>query len=164
MSYFYLSKKYAEKGDVYCYTYEQKERIVDFKKKFGEDCIEYKGEYLPADIVLVGDTIREMTAQEKYDKRKELDTSRNYVKDGKVEQIPPQPAGLTKPFFDRDKGEWVETATLAEIVEIKRNIFLSLYKDKKMLEEIGEEDEQLNAEVEKAKEEYLKAKEEYENK
>lgn len=117
MSYFYLSKKQAKLGVVFCYTYEMKNKIDNYREKFGDDCVEYIGDYLPHNI-LYDDNLNTIVENHTpvYEQGR-IDTTKYYIKDGVVKPYPEKDSFFIKPKFDIENEIWIETAKDYEILE-----------------------------------------------
>lgn len=100
----------------------QEEQIENYKQQFGNDIYEYECDIIPNRLVISEGVVCIPTETQLFNIEKENYVLPNgfYIKNSEVIPIPDNMEIMTKPIFDVNLEQWVESVTLEEMKSIKR--------------------------------------------
>lgn len=100
----------------------QEEQIENYKQQFGNDIYEYACDIIPNRLVISEGVVCIPTETQLFNIEKENYVLPNgfYIKNSEVIPIPDNMEIMTKPIFDVNLEQWVESVTLEEMKSIKR--------------------------------------------
>lgn len=116
--YFYIGRKEALNNESYVLKIS-KNKIKNFKKLYGDNCIEFFGENLPPYVTVEGDLARESTISELYARGVYKLKSDEFIKDDKVYTTKDfhVDEDIICPVFDKNQMRWIESASLDNIIK-----------------------------------------------
>lgn len=129
--YLYIDKEQLKEGIV-CIHYKQEFPLGDYEKLYNGGVIEVFQtlESIPAYGILENGILREMTIQEKWNARKELNDGNYYVKNDIVKLKPEFPENtFVNPIFDENLEEWKEGATQDEVIKFNYDKKVKFYNE-----------------------------------
>ena len=100
----------------------QEEQIENYKQQFGNDIYEYECDIIPNRLVINEGVVCIPTETQLFNIEKENYVLPNgfYIKNSEVIPIPDNMEIMTKPIFDVNLEQWMESITLEEMKSIKR--------------------------------------------
>lgn len=100
----------------------QEEQIENYKQQFGNDIYEYECDIIPNRLVINEGVVCIPTETQLFNIEKEnyVLPSGFYIKNSEVIPIPDNMEIMTKPIFDVNLEQWMESITLEEMKSIKR--------------------------------------------
>ena len=100
----------------------QEEQIENYKQQFGNDIYEYECDIIPNRLVINEGVVCIPTETQLFNIEKENYVLPNgfYIKNSEVIPIPDNMEIMTKPIFDVNLEQWIESITLEEMKSIKR--------------------------------------------
>ncbi len=115
--YLYIDKEQLKDGIV-CIHCKQEFPLGDYEKLYNGGVVEVCQtlDSIPAYGILDNGILREMSMQERWNARKELNDSNYYVKNDIVKEKPTCPENtFVNPLFDENLEKWVEGATHEQV-------------------------------------------------